>query len=85
MALYSALTFWNGLFDWVDERRIFRRSVLAVVMVWSWLVLQWAMAFAGSSERPGSEIALIIAAVVTPLSALQAHALAVYSASRHDK
>lgn len=72
--------FW----DWVDNRRIFRRVLLATVVSWTYSVLVWSMHFAETSDRTGAEVAMIIAAIVAPLSAVQAHALKLYTDSRDN-
>lgn len=57
-----------------------RRIVLGICMWIVWDSFSWAMAFANSSPRSGQEIALILAAVLTPVSAMMTAVFA-FSAS----
>lgn len=64
--------FW----DWVDRRQIDAYAVSLVILYGTVELMRWAMRFAEAHhDKPGLEIAAIIAAVVTPYSALQAAAI----------
>jgi len=54
---------------WVDERAIVRRISLVAAIAMTWHASQWAMSFAEMSERPGMDVAAIIAAVTAPAMA----------------
>ena len=54
--------------DFVDNRGIIRRLVLAVAIGQTAWVTQWAMRFAETSARPGIDIAAILAAVTAPVT-----------------
>lgn len=61
--------------DWIDRRQVDAHVISAVVLYGSIKITGWAMDFAHHGDRPGIEVAAIIAAVVTPWSALQAAAI----------
>ena len=68
----------NRFWDWVDNRAIIRRIVLFVTLWMSWASFTWAAAFAQATKLAGLEAAAIIAAVLTPISALQGFVFKVY-------
>jgi uncharacterized membrane protein YpjA len=68
--------------DWIDKRDIDKHAVSLVVLYGTWAVTRWAMRFAENGDRPGLEIAAIIAAVSAPYMALQAAAIAFYFKAR---
>jgi hypothetical protein len=70
--------FW----DWIDSRMVFRRSAVIATFGMSWAAFVWAAEFAQTSERTGTDVALIIAAVFVPITALQGHAFKMYSEVR---
>ena len=70
--------FW----DFIDARDIDKHFVSLAILSGTILITQWAMHFATHGDRPGLEIAAIIAAVVGPYSALQAAALSFYFRAR---
>ena len=65
----------SQFFDWIDKRQIDAQAVSAIILYGSIKITAWAMDFAHTGDRPGLEVAAIIAAVVTPWSALQAAAI----------
>jgi hypothetical protein len=58
--------------DWVDRRQIDAHVVNAVTLCGTINITTWAMKFAEHGDRPGIEVAAIIAAVTAPWAALQA-------------
>jgi hypothetical protein len=70
--------FWN----WVDARDIDKHFVSLLILIGTVDLTRWAQHFAENGNRPGLEIAAIIAAVFAPYMALQAAAIAWYFASR---
>jgi hypothetical protein len=72
------------LIAWFNEKNFVSvRSGTLYVTVWmTWLAFDWAGQFAYSSDKAGSDIALIIAAVTAPITALQMFIFKVYSESR---
>lgn len=70
--------FW----DWVDARDIDKHVVSIAVMYGTVSLTIWAQKFAMEGERPGLEVAAIIAAVCAPYMALQAAALKWYFDAR---
>ena len=72
-------SFW----DFVDNRFIIRRITLGVMLSLGVATVYWAMDFAQTSDRPGADVALIIAAVLTPVAALQKFIGDMYSQGRN--
>jgi len=71
--------FWN----WVDDRDIDKHAVSIAIMYGTVTIIKWSMSFAEAhADKPGSDIALIIAAVNAPYMALQAIAIKYYFDSR---
>lgn len=74
------------IFRWVENRLDkggwMRRAYLVVAISTTWKFVLWAMSFAASSPRPGSDVAMIIGAIGVPLSAMTGHAFTSYLASR---
>lgn len=66
-----ASQFW----DWIDQRQIDAMLVSLAVLYGTTRILEWSFQFASHADRPGMEVAAIIAAVATPYSALQAAAI----------
>jgi hypothetical protein len=71
------------IWDWIDKRDI-DKHVVSIVVLWGTKILtSWAMTFATAhADKPGLEIAAIIAAVTAPYMALQAAAIKFYFDSR---
>lgn len=71
------------IWDWIDNRDI-DKHVISVVVMWGTVkVTQWAMFYAHlHADKPGVEVAAIIAAVLGPYSILQAAAIKFYFDSR---
>ena len=69
---------WN----WIDDRDIDKHGVSLLILWGTWAVTRWAMHFAETGERPGLEVAAIIAAVTAPYCALQAAAIGFYFKAR---
>src|SRR5512139_4320892 len=70
--------FW----DFVDSRAVVRRIMTLGTFAMTVWVIQWAMVFASGSPRPGSDVALILGAIMVPLNALQGFLFAHYSKGR---
>lgn len=68
--------------DWIDKRDIDKHIVSLVILYGTVYVMKWAMNFAETGDRPGLEIAAILAAVTAPYVALQTAALKFYFDSR---
>ena len=71
------------LWDWIDKRDIDKHA-LTLGICWGTVKLTgWAMAFTSlHPDKPGIELAAIIAAVTAPYMALQAAAIKFYFESR---
>jgi len=63
--------FW----DWIDDRDIDKWVVSLIILYGTVDVMRWAMHYAENGDRPGLEIAAIIAAVSAPYMALQGFAV----------
>ncbi|WP_294768641.1 hypothetical protein [uncultured Rhodoferax sp.] len=71
------------IWDWIDKRDIDKHVVSIVILYGTKIMTSWAMAFAvAHADKPGIEIAAIIAAVTGPYMALQAAAIKFYFDSR---
>lgn len=69
--------------DFIDKRDIDKHTISVCIMYGTIKVTEWAMLFASMHpDKPGLEIAAIIAAVTTPYMALQAAAIKFYFDSR---
>ena len=78
---WRRLTCWLALrasetWDWIDKRQLFERFVALAILYGTVKVTAWAMTFAEHGDRPGIEVAAIIAAVIAPYMALQGAAIA---------
>jgi len=72
--------FW----DWIDNRDIDKHVVSVFIMYGTYYITNWAMGYAEKGDRPGLEVAAIIAAVFGPYMALQAAAIAWYFRARTE-
>lgn len=69
---------------WADSRSFVSvRSFVLYITVWmTWQAFAWAAVFATTTDKAGSDVALIIAAVTAPISVLQGFVFKVYAESR---
>ena len=72
----------NFIKAFFDANGVNRRLILYVTVYMSWKGFEWAAHFAGTSTKTGAEEAMIIAAVLMPISALQGFVFKVYTDSR---
>ena len=77
MALRAA-EFW----DFIDKRQIDKHAVSLAILFGTVSITRWAQHYAEHGDRPGFEVAAIIAAVSAPYMALQAAAIAFYFKAR---
>ena len=70
--------FW----DWVDTRAVVRRVMTLGTFALTVWTIWWATEFAEASPRPGSDIAMIIGAVMVPINWLMGHLFTWYSKAR---
>jgi len=68
--------------DWIDKRDIDKHAVSLAILSGTVFITHWAMQYAENGNRPGIEVAAIIAAVSAPYMALQAAAIAFYFRAR---
>jgi len=68
----------------LDDGGWVRRAYLVVATAMVWKLMLWAMGFAETSPRPGTDVALIIGAIAVPISAVTGFAFSNYAASRKE-
>jgi hypothetical protein len=73
---------FSAFFDWVDNRDVDKHAVSLLILFGTVDLTRWAQHFAEHGDRPGLEVAAIIAAVVAPYMALQTAAIAFYFKAR---
>lgn len=74
----------TALWDWIDSRRVVRRVVLFITLWMTWQAFTWAGVFAMTTDKPGIDVAAIIAAVTAPISILQGYVFQVYAKGRDE-
>jgi len=73
----------SEMWDWIDARDIDKHTVSVAIMLGTYKLTNWAMDYAAlHPEKPGLELAAVIAAVTGPYMALQAAAIAFYFNAR---
>jgi|WetSurMetagenome_2_1015567.scaffolds.fasta_scaffold57218_6 hypothetical protein len=75
---------FDKFWDLIDQRAIIRRTVLFITIWMSYISYQWATHFVDACVKPGAEIALIIASVLGPITALQGFVFKLYLDSKVD-
>lgn len=68
--------------EFVDKRRIVRRAHTVVLL---WMLVdcyRWATGFVESTDRPGAELALVLAVVTWPITTLVGIVYRMYDTSR---
>lgn len=73
---------FSAFFDWIDERDVDKHAVSLIILAGTIQLTLWAEHFAQNGDRPGLEVAAIIAAVFAPYSLLQTAALSFYFKAR---
>lgn len=66
----------------LDDGGWIRRTYLILATAMTWKYVLWAMGFATTSPRVGSDVAMIIAAIGVPIAAVQTFAFNAYLESR---
>lgn len=66
----------------IDEHMLIRRVMTLGTFFMTIWVIWWAMEFASSSPRTGSDVALIIGAIMVPLNTLMGYLFAAYNSGR---
>lgn len=74
----------SAFWDWVDNRAIVRRVMTIGTFLMTMWVIWWCMKFAMESPRSGSDIAMIIGAIVVPVNGLQGYIFGAYVKGRAD-
>jgi hypothetical protein len=78
----AASSFLARFWEWVDRRDVDKHVVSLAILFGTVKVTAWAMHFAENGNRPGLEVAAILAAVLAPYMALQSAAVAFYFRAR---
>lgn len=73
---------FSAFFDWVDERDVDKHAVSVIILSGTIQLTLWAEHFAENGNRPGLEVAAIIAAVFAPYMVLQTAAINWYFKAR---
>jgi hypothetical protein len=73
----------DHLIKLLDSGRVFSRFTLMITLWMTWKAFQWGTEFASTwpslEGKSGTELALVIAAVLTPITALQGFAFHTYT------
>lgn len=67
---------------WIDRYRIVRRVMTLGTFATTIWAIAWAMQFASASPRAGSDVAMIIGAVLVPVNSLLGYMFSSYSKGR---
>lgn len=70
------------MMGFIDQHMIIRRLMTLGTFAMTMWVIWWAMEFASTSPRSGSDVAMIIGAIGAPLNALMGYLFAVYNQGR---
>ena len=74
--------FW----EWFDKRDIDKHLASMAILYGTVRITEWAMLFASAhAERPGLELAAIIAAVTAPITYLQTAVFKAYISAKDEK
>ena len=69
--------------DWIDKRDVDKHVVVMIVLYGTKILTDWAMAYAMlHHDKPGLEVAAVIAAVTGPYMALQTACIKFYFDAR---
>lgn len=81
--IYAVLNlFFGGILDFIDKRQIVRR-VMTLGCFWMMVDCYiWAKGYAEAPGRTGAELAMVLAAILTPVTALQGFLFRVYNDGR---
>jgi hypothetical protein len=69
--------------DFIDDRQIIRRAAFIWVLWLTGKTMAWTWDYGWHSNQSGAEIAMVIAAVWTPLAALQGAVFKFYDQAQH--
>jgi hypothetical protein len=72
----------SAFWDWIDNRLVIRRLMTIGTFIMTMWVIGWSMSFASTSPRAGSDVALIIGAILAPVNALLGYLFGAYSRGR---
>lgn len=75
----------NALAQLVNKHFLIRRTAFLVLLYMTWDAFQWAMRYVESSTRDGTELGLVVAAVLAPVALLQKSIVELYNAARCGK
>ena len=66
----------------IDERMLIRRLMTLGTFAMTMWAIWWSMEFASTSPRSGSDVAMIIGAIMVPLNTLMGYLFAAYNQGR---
>lgn len=72
----------SKILDAVDRHFLVRRLAFLVLLALTWRAFDWAMLYAATSERTGTDLALVVAAVTAPIAWLQKAVVDLYNVAR---
>jgi hypothetical protein len=72
----------SQVWDFIDKRQVIRRLAFVWVLWLTGRVIDWTLDYAWHSNQDGAQIAMVIAAVWTPLAALQGAVFKFYDEGR---
>ena len=72
----------DKLFEYIDKYMIIRRVMTLGTFAATIWAIWWAMDFAMTSPRSGTDVAMIIGAVLVPVNSLQGYMFGSYSRGR---
>lgn len=82
----AATNAWTTRFwDFIDNRCVVRRIVMGLMIWMTWDAYHWAAHFADTTQRTGSDVSLIIAAVLVPVMGLQGAVFKFYGDKRQSR
>lgn len=74
--------FFGGVLDFIDNRQIVRR-VMTLGCFWMMVdCYMWAKGYAETPGKTGADLGLVLAAILTPVTALQGFLFRVYNDGR---
>ncbi len=72
----------DKFFEYIDKYMLIRRVMTLGTFATTIWAIWWAMLFAMDSTRPGTDVAMIIGAVLVPVNSLQGYMFGSYSRGR---
>lgn len=67
-----------------SKQFLVRRMTMIWMMVMTTIIIKWVISFATTSPRSGTEIAMILGAILTPWATLQGFVFKFYNEARNS-